>query len=72
MFKLNLDKIEKTSPPTKLISRKKILSMGIPSSTFEDWKRNKGLPILKIGSSVYLTENDWNNWVEEKKIVNYS
>ena len=46
--------------------------MGIPSSTFEDWKKNKGLPIHKIGSSVYVTKEDWNNWVEEKRIVNYS
>ena len=64
MFKLGLDKIEGSSKPTSLISRKKILSMGIPSSTFEDWKRNKKLPIVKIGRSVYVTENDWNNWVE--------
>ncbi len=67
MFKLGLDELEGSSKPTSLISRKKIIKMGVPPSTFHRWtsgESERTLPTIKINRKVFCTENDWNKWVE--------
>ena len=68
MIKFGLDKIQ----PSSLIPRKRIIEeMGVPSTTFSRWTANKEysdpLPTIKVNRKVFVTQGDWENWVERHR-----
>ena len=69
MISFGLDKIQ----PLKLIPRKDIIEMGIPSSTFDRWIRDKEnpLPIVKIKRKVFVETSVWNKYVESNRKTYY-
>jgi hypothetical protein len=66
MIKLGLDNL---TEPSKLIPRKEIIKMGIPSSTFERWCKDKEnpLPTIKIHRKVFVETSVWNSYVEKHR-----
>jgi len=62
---LGLDKLE----PTTLIPRKRIIEQGIPSSTFDRWVNDEQnpLPTIKVNRKVFVTQKDWNLYIEKHR-----
>ena len=53
-----------------LIPRKRIIEeMGVPSTTFHRWTKEyvKALPTIKINRKVFVSQYDWENWVEKHR-----